>query len=120
MTKQELKQATDDALRELNELDSSADRPAPVRARRNAKNPSQVYSLRIPVEQIEQLRQLAEARHETPSGLLRRWVLHRLELEFAGRGAEDQTADLDEQVDRAVGRALSRRGLVENSASDAS
>jgi hypothetical protein len=58
-----------------------------VRSRRPAQEPSQVYSLRIPVERLEELRQLAAARHLTPSALMRSWVLERLELEsFGGDG----------------------------------
>lgn len=112
-TREQLAQAADDAMRELNELDTGAVAPSPVRARGRAKDPSQVYSVRIPVERIEQLRQLAEARQETPSGLLRRWVLERLALEVEGRGAEGPSSDLELLIDGAVARALARRGLLE-------
>jgi aryl-alcohol dehydrogenase-like predicted oxidoreductase len=52
-----------------------------VRSRRPAKEPAQVYNLRIPVEKLEELRRLAEERHLTPSALMRSWVLERLEQE---------------------------------------
>jgi hypothetical protein len=56
-----------------------------VRSRRPAKEPAQVYSLRIPVEKLAELRRLAEERHLTPSALMRSWVLERLEQESSGR-----------------------------------
>lgn len=55
-----------------------------VRSRRPAKEPAQVYSLRIPVEKLAELRRLAEERHLTPSALMRSWVLERLEQESSG------------------------------------
>ncbi|MDP8930549.1 MAG: hypothetical protein M3O70_18755, partial [Actinomycetota bacterium] len=45
------------------------------------ESPSQVYSLRIPVERLEQLRQLAEDSGEAPTVMLRRWVVERLDQE---------------------------------------
>jgi hypothetical protein len=57
-----------------------------VRSRRRAKEPAQVYSLRIPVEKLAELRRLAEERHLTPSALMRSWVLERLEQESSGEG----------------------------------
>jgi hypothetical protein len=48
------------------------------------RDPAQVYSLRIPVAQIEELRQLAADKGVTPSALMREWVLERLAAEKAG------------------------------------
>jgi hypothetical protein len=48
------------------------------------RDPAQVYSLRIPVAQIEELRQLAAGKGVTPSALMREWVLERLAAERAG------------------------------------
>ena len=42
-----------------------------VRSRRPAREPAQVYSLRVPVEKLEELRRLAGERHLTPSALMR-------------------------------------------------
>jgi hypothetical protein len=53
------------------------------------REPAQVYSLRIPVEQLEQLRSLAAARHLTPSALMRAWVLERLDAEPRGAAPPD-------------------------------
>lgn len=51
-------------------------RPAPPR------DPSQVYSVRISVTEIEKLRQVAEHKGVTPSALMRTWVLIRLDAEY--------------------------------------
>jgi hypothetical protein len=67
-----------------------------VRSRRRAEDPSQVYSIRIPVARLEQLRRLAESRGMTPTALARLWVLQRLDQEFGGPLAED--GDTDEVV----------------------
>jgi hypothetical protein len=48
------------------------------------RDPAQVYSLRIPVDQIEELRQLASDKGVTPSALMREWVLERIAAEKAG------------------------------------
>jgi hypothetical protein len=48
------------------------------------RDPAQVYSLRIPVDQIEELRQLASDKGVTPSALMRKWVLERIAAEKAG------------------------------------
>jgi hypothetical protein len=48
---------------------------------RPPKEPSQVYSVRIPVDRLEQLRRVAEQRHLPPSALLRDWVVQRLDTE---------------------------------------
>ncbi len=66
-----------------------------VRNRRRTEDPSQVYSIRIPVARLEQLRRLAESRGMTPTALARLWVLQRLDQEF-GDSAGDE--DVDEVV----------------------
>src|SRR4051812_9127246 len=53
------------------------------RARAHAGEASQVYSVRIPVERLEQLRRLAEERGERPTTLLRQFVMDRLDQELA-------------------------------------
>ena len=54
-------------------------RPQPPRV------PAQVYSVRIPVDRIEELRQLAQVRCVQPTTLMRQWVLDRLDHERAPR-----------------------------------
>ncbi len=53
------------------------------RARAQAGEASQVYSVRIPVERLEQLRRLAEGRGVRPTALLRQFVVDRLDQEMA-------------------------------------
>jgi len=63
------------------EVERTYVRPAP------AQDPSQGYSIRIPVERIEQLRMLAAANKLPPTTMLRKWLLERLEQERpAGSG----------------------------------
>ena len=54
-----------------------------TRTRRYAKEPSQVYAIRIPVTRLAAIRWLAEGRSEQPTALLREWVLERLDAELA-------------------------------------
>jgi len=64
------------------------DEPAPgYRRARPPREPAQVYSLRIPVDRLEQLRRLAAEKHMTPSALMRAWVLERLDAEDASQPA---------------------------------
>lgn len=53
------------------------------RARALASDASQVYSVRIPVERLEQLRQMAETRGVQPTVLMRQFVLERIDRELA-------------------------------------
>ena len=48
---------------------------------RPAREPSQVYSIRIPVKHLDELRELATSRGVAVSALLREWILERLHLE---------------------------------------
>ena len=59
------------------------------RRARPSREPAQVYSLRIPVEWLEQLRSHAADRHMTPSALMRAWVIERLEAEATEEAAPD-------------------------------
>jgi hypothetical protein len=61
----------------------SPDEPRPrfVRSKRAAVDPSQVYSIRIPVERIEDVRRLAASRHQAPTVMLRQWIIERIEAE---------------------------------------
>ncbi|MGH3834566.1 MAG: hypothetical protein ACRDSF_02510 [Pseudonocardiaceae bacterium] len=49
--------------------------PTARRKTRRAKDPSQVYSVRIPVDRLEQLRRAAAARGSAPSALIRELVV---------------------------------------------
>jgi aryl-alcohol dehydrogenase-like predicted oxidoreductase len=82
----------------------------PLHRGRRAAKPAQVYALRMPAERLEQLRQLADQEGETPSALMRNWVLERLDLEASGKA-------LDERMRRAVRVELERAGLTSKVAS---
>lgn len=71
--------------REAEEAESVAEEEEPTgqRARAQAGDPSQVYSVRIPVDRLDQLRRLAEDRGIRPTALLRQFVLDRLDAETA-------------------------------------
>lgn len=75
-----------------------------VRNRVKAKEPSQVYSLRIPVDRLEELRQRAEQQHVAPTVLMRRWILDRLdeEAERGNRLEERRAALKDEHGEEAL------------------
>ena len=54
--------------------------PAPgQRGRKPAKDPSQVYAVRIPVSKLRRLRELADELDTTPSALIRQLVIERLD-----------------------------------------
>ena len=50
---------------------------------RPPKEPSQVYSLRLPTTVVEEIRLLASAKGEAPTALIREWVLERMDEEVA-------------------------------------
>lgn len=60
------------------------------RARAQATT-SNVYTVRMPADRIEELRVLAAQRGEQPSALMRRWVLEHLDAE---RGHEPDLTDV--------------------------
>ncbi len=53
---------------------------------RPAAEPSQVYSVRIPVSRIEELRALATREGKQPSAMIRDWILRRLDVELQHEG----------------------------------
>jgi hypothetical protein len=58
------------------------------RGRKRAADPSQVYSVRIPVSKLRKLRELAEQRGVQPTALIRQWVIEQLD-ETAAEVHED-------------------------------
>lgn len=77
-----------------------------TRSRRAPKEPSQVYSLRIPVEKLEELRVRAAQEHLTPSALMRLWVLERL-------AQESSEETLPQIIRKAVHDELVESGIVQ-------
>jgi hypothetical protein len=61
------------------------------RGRRRAADPSQVYTVRIPVSQLRKLREVADSLNVQPSALIRQWVIERLDALDAS-----SVSDLDE------------------------
>jgi hypothetical protein len=59
-------------MEEQQDADLEYVRPSPPR------NPSQVYTVRVPVDKLESLRRLAQDRGIPPSAMIRQWVLERL------------------------------------------
>lgn len=58
--------------------------PAPgQRGRRRAKDPSQVYAVRIPVSRLRRLREVAVSLNMQPTALIRQWVIERLDAQDA-------------------------------------
>jgi hypothetical protein len=53
----------------------------------SAHSPSQVYSIRVPVERLEQLRMLASDRGLAPTAMMRHWVLTQLDVELRKQAA---------------------------------
>jgi hypothetical protein len=71
---------------EAAEAHRDAEPPYVRHVRRLRRDPLQVYSLRIPVDRLAELRQVVDADGVEPSALLRRWVLDRLDAGKARRG----------------------------------
>jgi hypothetical protein len=79
------RQSIEDLLAEVAEVEEAAEqeeRPH-YRNRRRSASPSQVYSIRIPVDQLEELRRMAEHLEVAPTAMMRDWILERLEASQA-------------------------------------
>lgn len=62
--------------------------------------PSQVYSVRIPVERIEELRRVARREGVGPTTLMRKWVVERLDVERPMKTSHDIVIALRVSPDR--------------------
>lgn len=81
------------------------ERGGPLHRGRPPRKPAQVYSLRMPVEWLEQLRRAAEQAGVSPSALMREWVLERLTGEARDAVAMEVLRGLvRDEVSRQVGR----------------
>jgi hypothetical protein len=86
------------------------------RRARPPREPAQVYSLRIPVDRLEQLRRLTAEKHMTPSALMRSWVLERLDAEASAEASGrvvvgDPEAGLTALLREVVREELERAGV---------
>jgi len=70
--------------------------------------PSQVYSIRVPVDRLEQVRRLASERDVAPTVMLRQWVLARLDQEV-GRGTPPDEPHASESPRRKTARSATSR-----------
>jgi hypothetical protein len=57
------------------------------RSKRLPSDPSQVYSIRIPVSRLQKIRRLANRYNMRPTAMLRQWILERLDSEEQPGGA---------------------------------
>ncbi|RSD19954.1 hypothetical protein [Amycolatopsis eburnea] len=85
---------TSDRIAEAAEADPDAE-VGWVPHREPSKGPSAVYSVRIPVDRIEELRGLAAERGVQPTALIRTWVLAQLD---AARGADEKAQRWENDV----------------------
>ncbi len=90
---------------EAEAVEAHKDDEVPLVHSRVPREPSQVYSLRVPVDKLEELRTHAERQYLTPSALMRLWVLERLERETSH-------TDLPQLVRKAVHEELVDAGLI--------
>lgn len=93
--------------REAEDVEARRDRGetgGPLHRLRPPRDPAQVYSLRMPVDRLEQLRQAAEDRGVNPSTLMRMWVLERLDNE------DQLLVELRRFISDEVNRQVGRRG----------
>jgi hypothetical protein len=77
---------------EAAEAHRDAEPPYVRHVRRPRRDPSQVYTLRIPVDRLAKLRQVVHADGVEPSALMRQWVLDRLDAERAPRRGDRRRA----------------------------
>ncbi len=81
------------------EARAAADDPAGLVAhRRPPTAPAQVYTVRIPVDRLAELRQVAAERAVPPSVLLRSWAIEQLDAERAGGPAGSRMVPESELV----------------------
>ena len=90
---------------EWSEADEADVDPSTFVRPRPPRDPSQVYSIRIPVDWLEQIRQHAEARDLEPTQMLRGWILDRLDQHSPGirvqQSATTDVLDLEAALRRA-------------------
>lgn len=73
--------------------------PRWVRHREPSSGPTAVYSVRVPVDRLEELRELAAARGVQPTVLIRTWVLAHLD---AAKETDDYAQRWEREVQAAA------------------
>ncbi|MBO0686689.1 MAG: hypothetical protein J2P45_26380 [Candidatus Dormibacteraeota bacterium] len=84
----------------------------PLHRTRPPRDPAQVYSVRMPVHLLDQLRRVAEDMGTTPSNLIRMWVVERLEQGSQIEQLRDQVERFRQVVSEVVGEELDRRRVA--------
>lgn len=92
MKKKDIAETLDKEARRAEREEASEEEGRAYVRPRPPEGPSQVYSIRLPVDRLEELRRLAEARGEPPTTMIREWVLERLDRERAGDRDQVQEA----------------------------
>ncbi|MFM8893811.1 MAG: hypothetical protein ACKOE2_00210 [Actinomycetales bacterium] len=79
--------AIDRTLREelQQESETTKDDAYPRNARGSRPNRGKVYSVRLSVQEEDQIQKLADSKHLPASTLVRSWILERLDLEQSSR-----------------------------------
>lgn len=71
-----------------------------IRERDERDRKSSVYSVRLPAEVYEAVRELAERQHLTPSALIRQWVSERVQPADSNDDLSTAVANLRRDVER--------------------
>lgn len=83
-------------------------KPLPPRA------PAQVYSVRIPVDRLVELKNLAESQNVPPSTMIRDWVLERLDSEKDPSSLEsiaEEAARITASLKSAINKSRHREAI---------
>jgi hypothetical protein len=87
---------------EADDLESRWERGEEIAARlrpaRPPRDPSQVYSLRMPVDRLGTLRRIADEQGVNPTALMRSWVLERLAQEEREEGQRQLVDEMRQLV----------------------
>ena len=96
-------------------VEAEPEQDYPYRSPQKPRHPSQVYSLRIPPDRLEDLRTIADERGIPPATLLRQWVLERLDAE---KSLSPEATAVRQAMVMAVTDALHRAAVETESAAN--
>jgi len=102
-----------DAMAKAEQADAEEEAGAEYFRVGTAAEPAQVYSVRIPVDRLDQLRRLAAERGLKPSALMREWVIERLEDELT-HDAPTQQFDVYLSLGRGQTMAVQLLGALDD------
>src|SRR4051812_3308699 len=81
------------------ELDEESEEARPYARPRRPEAAAQVYSVRVPVARLEELRACAAERGLRPASLVRRWIVERLDQERSVRHDRTPKVALIDRID---------------------